>query len=86
MRRGWECDGDEAEDMSRLSFRPRPLDIHKKLPIVKSIKEFEDDEAAATNSSAGASTRNSQLLCHSAEADNEVMPVFVCFISVLLAF
>ncbi|KAL9323757.1 hypothetical protein ACSQ67_008614 [Phaseolus vulgaris] len=41
--------------MSRLSFRPRPLDIHKKLPIVKSIKDFEDDEAPA-------STRNSQLL------------------------
>lgn len=30
--------------MNRLSFRPRPLDIHKKLPIVKSAREFEDDE------------------------------------------
>ena len=30
--------------MSRLSFRPRPLDIHKKLPILKSIKDFEDDD------------------------------------------
>ncbi|CAL9136914.1 unnamed protein product [Musa acuminata var. zebrina] len=44
--------------MSRLSFRPRPLDIHKKLPIVKSVKEFDDDEAPAT----AASTRNSHLL------------------------
>ncbi|KAF5757812.1 putative enhancer of polycomb protein [Helianthus annuus] len=30
--------------MSRPSFRPRPLDIHKKLPILKSIKDFEDDD------------------------------------------
>lgn len=51
--------------MSRLSFRPRPLDIHKKLPIVKSIKDFEDDEAPA-------STRNSQLLRLAPEVDNEV--------------
>ncbi|KAL6140572.1 hypothetical protein ACLB2K_058871 [Fragaria x ananassa] len=42
--------------MSRLSFRPRPLDIHKRLPVVKSFKDFEDDEAPS-------STRNSQLLC-----------------------
>ncbi|KAL5972286.1 hypothetical protein ACLOJK_041539 [Asimina triloba] len=48
--------------MSRLSFRPRPLDIHKKLPIVKSIKDFEDDDVTA-------STRNSQLLRLAAEAD-----------------
>ncbi|KAL6137318.1 hypothetical protein ACLB2K_062610 [Fragaria x ananassa] len=41
--------------MSRLSFRPRPLDIHKRLPVVKSFKDFEDDEAPS-------STRNSQLL------------------------
>ncbi|KAJ0988158.1 hypothetical protein J5N97_006514 [Dioscorea zingiberensis] len=54
--------------MSRLSFRPRPLDIHKKLPIVKSIKEFEDDEAPVT----GASTRNSQLLRHAVDIDIEV--------------
>ncbi|XP_010913981.1 uncharacterized protein [Elaeis guineensis] len=54
--------------MSRLSFRPRPLDIHKKLPIVKSIKDFEDDDAPAT----AASTRNSQLLRLAADADNEV--------------
>lgn len=58
---------DEVE-MSRLSFRPRPLDIHKKLPIVKSIKEFEDDEPPTT----GASTRNSQLLRLACETDNEV--------------
>ena len=57
--------------MSRLSFRPRPLDIHKKLPIIKSIKEFEDDETPT----AAASTRNSHLLRLVAEADNEVMPI-----------
>ncbi|XP_038972781.1 enhancer of polycomb homolog 2-like isoform X2 [Phoenix dactylifera] len=53
--------------MSRLSFRPRPLDIHKKLPILKSVQDFEDDEAPST----AASTRNSQLLRLSTEADNE---------------
>lgn len=52
--------------MSRLSFRPRPLDIHKKLPIVKSVKELEDDETPT-------STRNSQLLRFAAEVDNEVL-------------
>lgn len=54
--------------MNRLSFRPRPLDIHKKLPIVKSIKDFEDDEAGSI---AAASTRNSQLLRIASETDNE---------------
>jgi len=56
--------------MSRLSFRPRPLDIHKKLPIVKSIKDFEDDEAPA-------STRNSQLLraVPAPEVEHEVWTV-----------
>lgn len=29
--------------MSRLSIRTRLIDIHKKLPIVKLVKEFEDD-------------------------------------------
>ncbi|CAK7339776.1 unnamed protein product [Dovyalis caffra] len=59
--------------MSRLSFRPRPLDIHKKLPIVKSVKDFEEDDNTPT------STRNSQLLRISAasliptpELDNEL--------------
>lgn len=53
--------------MSRLSFRPRPLDIHKKLPIVKSVKDFEDDETPTST------TRNSQLLrVVTAEVDNEV--------------
>ncbi|KAL6285261.1 hypothetical protein ACE6H2_009651 [Prunus campanulata] len=47
--------------MSRLSFRPRPLDIHKKLPIVKSVKDFEDDDTPT-------STRNSQLLRLAADA------------------
>ncbi|KAK9293160.1 hypothetical protein L1049_021147 [Liquidambar formosana] len=51
--------------MSRLSFRPRPLDIHKKLPIVKSIKDFEDDETPT-------STRNAQILRLAAEAETEV--------------
>ncbi|XP_042482737.1 uncharacterized protein LOC122063118 [Macadamia integrifolia] len=51
--------------MNRLSFRPRPLDIHKKLPIVKSVKDFEDEETTT-------STRNSQILRLAAEADNEV--------------
>lgn len=51
--------------MSRLSFRPRPLDIHKKLPIVKSFKDFEDEEIPT-------STRNSQILRFAVEADNEV--------------
>eukprot|EP00268_Persea_americana_P047311 TRINITY_DN4918_c0_g1_i3.p1 TRINITY_DN4918_c0_g1~~TRINITY_DN4918_c0_g1_i3.p1 ORF type:complete len:453 (+),score=84.83 TRINITY_DN4918_c0_g1_i3:776-2134(+) len=51
--------------MSRPSFRPRPLDINKKLPIVKSVKDFEDDETTT-------STRNSQMLRIAAEAENEV--------------
>ncbi|XP_010476782.1 PREDICTED: uncharacterized protein LOC104755989 isoform X1 [Camelina sativa] len=52
--------------MSRLSFRPRPLDIHKKLPILKSFKDFEDEENPSSI------TRNSQLL--RIEVDNEVQP------------
>ncbi|KAL5703731.1 hypothetical protein ACHQM5_022251 [Ranunculus cassubicifolius] len=52
--------------MSRLSFRPRPLDIHKKLPIFKSVKDFEDDESST-------SLRSSQLLRLAAEeSDNQV--------------
>ncbi|XP_071705905.1 uncharacterized protein [Rutidosis leptorrhynchoides] len=49
--------------MSRPSFRPRPLDIHKKLPILKSIKDFEDDDTPT-------STRT-HLLRLVAEADND---------------
>ncbi|KAL8267523.1 hypothetical protein R6Q59_004867 [Mikania micrantha] len=49
--------------MSRLSFRPRPLDIHKKLPIVKSIKDFEDDDTPTPT--------RTQLLRLVAEADND---------------
>ncbi|EPS73128.1 hypothetical protein M569_01628, partial [Genlisea aurea] len=30
--------------MTRLSIRPRPLDVNKKLPIVKSFKDIEDDD------------------------------------------
>lgn len=55
--------------MSRLSFRPRPLDIHKKLPIVKSFKDFEDDDTPT-------STRNSQLFRLVPEPENEVLISF----------
>ncbi|KAL9230860.1 hypothetical protein vseg_006155 [Gypsophila vaccaria] len=50
--------------MSRLSIRPRPLDIHKKLPIVKSVNDFEDDDTPT-------STRNSQILRLPCETDTE---------------
>lgn len=61
--------------MSRLSFRPRPLDIHKKLPILKSFKDFEDEENPSSI------TRNSQLLRISAVevVDNEVNFFFFLF-------
>ncbi|RAL53496.1 hypothetical protein DM860_007168 [Cuscuta australis] len=56
--------------MSRLSIRPRPLDFNKKLPIVKSVKDFEDDIDTPTT------TRNSQILRLAAEAtDTEVQQV-----------
>lgn len=58
--------------MSRLSFRPRPLDFHKKLPVVKSVKDFEDDEAPT-------STRNAQILRLASEAENEVLFSFSVF-------
>lgn len=61
--------------MSRLSFRPRPLDIHKKLPILKSFKDFEDEENPSSI------TRNSQLL--RIEVDNEVKnenPILFIFV------
>jgi len=51
--------------MSRLSFRPRPLDIHKKLPIVKSVKEFEDDDSQSN-------TRNQIIRLAAEAADIEV--------------
>ncbi|KFK43873.1 hypothetical protein AALP_AA1G185100 [Arabis alpina] len=55
--------------MSRLSFRPRPLDIHKKLPILKFFKDFEDEDNPSSI------TRNSQLLrLTNLEVDNEVQP------------
>ncbi|KAJ8494216.1 hypothetical protein OPV22_015937 [Ensete ventricosum] len=53
--------------MSRLSFRPRPLDIHKKLPVVKSVKDFEDDEAPTITTS----TRNYLPQRLAADNDNE---------------
>ncbi|KAK6944367.1 Enhancer of polycomb-like, N-terminal [Dillenia turbinata] len=53
--------------MSRLSFRPRPLDIHKKLPIVKSVKDFEDDDIPTST------TRSSQVYHRPPqEPENEV--------------
>lgn len=52
----------EVVAMSRLSFRPRPLDIHKKLPILKSAREFEDDDPTAA---AVAAARAGVLLRHS---------------------
>lgn len=64
--------------MSRLSFRPRPLDIHKKLPIVKSVKDFEDDDVPTTANAAttASSTRNSHLLRLSSDAAEP--EVFFC--------
>ncbi|KAG6532114.1 hypothetical protein ZIOFF_005952 [Zingiber officinale] len=56
--------------MSRLSIRPRPLDIHKKLPVIKSAKEFEDDEALTI----APSTRNSPLHRAANENDSETIP------------
>jgi len=48
--------------MSRLSFRPRPLDIHKRLPILKSVREFDDEEPGVASV---ASARAMVLLRHS---------------------
>ena len=65
--------------MSRLSFRPRPLDIHKKLPIVKSVKDFEDDDVPTTANAAttASSTRNSHLLRLSSDAAEPEVFFFV---------
>ncbi|XP_059297248.1 uncharacterized protein LOC132050169 isoform X2 [Lycium ferocissimum] len=52
--------------MSRLSFRPRPLDIHKRLPILKSLKDFEDDNDTPSN------TRNQIIRLAAEAADIEV--------------
>ncbi|XVF74888.1 hypothetical protein PTKIN_Ptkin13bG0146900 [Pterospermum kingtungense] len=54
--------------MSRLSFRPRPLDIHKKLPILKSVKDFEDDETPT-------SATRKMLRLAAVEADTEVQSI-----------
>ncbi|KAL9254298.1 Enhancer of polycomb homolog 2-like protein [Drosera capensis] len=51
--------------MSRLSIRPRPLDFHKKLAIVKSFKDFDDEETPTP-------TRTSQVFRFASEADTEV--------------
>eukprot|EP00249_Psilotum_nudum_P021122 c27981_g1_i1 orf=317-1828(-) len=51
--------------MNRLSFRPRPLDIHKRLPIVKSIKDLDNDEPALVSRTA----LHGHSICNS---DNEV--------------
>ncbi len=34
--------------MSRLSFRPRPLDIQKKLSIVTSVAEIDGDDSGVS--------------------------------------
>jgi hypothetical protein len=70
-------------EMSRLSFRPRPLDIHKKLPIVKSVKDFEDDDAPTTSS-----TRNSHLFRLASDVDNDVrcLPFFFSFLLIMIGF
>ncbi len=53
--------------MSRLSFRPRPLDIYKKLPIVKSVKDLDgDDNTTSRNlpqSSSNGADADSELVC-----------------------
>lgn len=69
--------------MSRLSFRPRPLDIHKKLPIVKSVKDFEDDDAPTTSS-----TRNSHLFRLASDVDNDVrcLPFSFSFLLIMIGF
>lgn len=74
--------------MSRLSIRPRPLDIHKKLPIVKSVKDFEDDNndtapptSASNNASSTTTTRNSHLLrlsSSSIDPDSQEVPPSFC--------
>ncbi|CAH9103626.1 unnamed protein product [Cuscuta europaea] len=57
--------------MSRLSIRPRPLDFNKKLPIVKSFKDFDDDIEIPSN------TRNQILRLAAEAAENEVHQVSV---------
>jgi enhancer of polycomb-like protein len=66
--------------MSRLSFRPRPLDIHKKLPILKSARDFEDDDptaAAVTAARVGVLLRHSgsDLTAAATATDGEVILV-----------
>ncbi|GLJ08878.1 hypothetical protein SUGI_0097490 [Cryptomeria japonica] len=51
--------------MSRASIRPRPVDIFRKLPILKSVKDLEDDESAGT--------RASQLVRLTLENENDVV-------------
>ncbi|KAH9313297.1 hypothetical protein KI387_028332, partial [Taxus chinensis] len=51
--------------MSRASIRPRPVDIYRKLPILKSVKDLEDDESAGT--------RASQLVRLTLENENDVV-------------
>nr|CAB3482722.1 unnamed protein product [Digitaria exilis] len=58
--------------MSRPSFRPRPVDIHRRLPIVRFAREFEDDDPTFVLRAAP------PLLWHSAPepaADSEAHPV-----------
>lgn len=82
--------------MSRLSIRPRPLDIHKKLPIVKSFKDFEDDNndtnpptssIAANTTPSATTTRNSHLLrLNSSSFDHDSQEVRFSIYKILKLF
>jgi hypothetical protein len=56
--------------MSRLSFRPCPLDIYKKLPIVKSGKDLDGDDIASVS-------KNLPSSSNGVAADNELVCQFI---------
>ncbi len=56
--------------MSRLSFRPHPLDIYKKLPIVKSVKDLDGDDIASVS-------KNLPSSSNGVDADNELVCQFI---------
>ena len=58
--------------MSR-PFRPRPLDIHKKLPIVKSVKDLDIDEAAAVSRA----SLHSNVVAYS-DIESVSIVIFIC--------
>lgn len=61
-----DCIVSIAVTMSRPIMRTRPVDINKKLPIVKSIRELEDDDVLT-------SIRGYQTLRLTSEAHHEVI-------------